>query len=313
MLGKTAGGLYWMFRYLERAENTARLISAGQRIALTRGAASADQWAAIVATAGVDQAYLDKHGSYDAANVVDFLLRDRENPSSVLSVIDGARNNARMVRTALTPEVWESVNETWMTLKDALSRKVAERDLNEALAVIRQRSGFVRGALHGSMARNDAYDFARIGTFIERADSTARILDVKYYVLLPSTVAVGTSMDNVQWEVILRSVSAEGAFRYLQGDSSAPRQIADFLILDRRLPRSLAFCVQKIAGNLDYLHKEYGVRHACHEASDQMVASFAKADIDQIFAHGLHEFLQEFINDNNALGGLIEADYRFSA
>ncbi len=311
MLGKTAGGLYWMFRYLERSEHVARLISAGQRIALTRGAGANDEWAAIVATAGVNDGFRAKHQAYVGADVVDFLLRDLDNPSSVLAVIDKARNNARLVRTALTREVWEAVNECWMKLKDVLAKPIAERDLSDVLAIIRQRNAFVRGALHGTMARNDAYDFARIGTFVERADSTARILDVKYYVLLPSTVAVGTSMDNVQWEVILRSVSAEGSFRYIHGDTSAPRQIAEFLILDGRLPRSLKFCTTKIADNLGYLEREYGVRHRCHEASAAMVKRFAETDIDGIFNDGLHEFLQSFLYNNNVLGGLIEADYRF--
>ena len=312
MLGKTAGGLYWMFRYIERSENIARLILAGQRIALTRGSRASDEWAAIVATAGVDAGFRKKYDGYDGADVVDFLLRDMDNGSSVLSVIDAARNNARMVRTALTREVWEAVNECWMKLRDVLAKPVAERDLSDVLAVIRQRNAFVRGALHGTMARNDAYDFARLGTFVERADSTARILDVKYYVLLPSTVAVGTSIDNVQWEVILRSVSAEGAFRYIHGDSSAPRQIAEFVILDGRLPRSLKFCVRKIVENLGYLEDEYGARHPCHDAADAIAKRFAEADIDGVFEQGLHEFLQSFLSDNNALGGMIETAYRFS-
>ena len=312
MLGKTAGGLYWMFRYLERAENIARLISAGQRIALTRGTGATDEWAAIVATAGVDRSYSKKYDSYDGPSVIDFLLRDMDNGSSVLSSIDSARNNARLVRTALTREVWEAVNECWMTLKLALAKPISERDLTEVLTLVRQRNAFVRGALHGTMVRNDTYDFARIGTFVERADNTARILDVKYYVLLPSTVAVGTSIDNVQWEVILRSVSAEGSFRYIHGDNSAPRQIAEFLILDGRLPRSLAFCAKKIAENLGYLEREYQQRHPSHDAAQSQLTRFAETDIDAIFKRGLHEFLQGFINDNNKIGGLIEADYRFS-
>ncbi len=312
MLGKTAGGLYWLFRYLERSETTARLVSAGQRIALTRGPDASDEWAAIVATAGVDEAYRAKYDEYEGKQVVDFLLRDLDNSSSVMSVIDAARNNARLVRTALTREVWEAVNECWMMLKDLLSKPVAERDLSDVLVAIRQRTAYVRGALHGTMARNDAYDFARIGTFIERADSTARILDVKYYVLLPSTVAVGTAIDNVQWEVILRSVSAEGTFRYIHGDGSTARQIAEFLILDGRLPRSLAFCTTKISANLGYLEKEYGTRFASHDAAQTISDRFSTTDIDTIFEGGLHEFLQGFLNDINALGGLIEADYRFS-
>ena len=198
MLGKTAGGLFWMFRYLERSENTARLIDAGFRIALTRSTAAENEWASVVATAGVTQAYTEKYDQYVARNVIDFLLRDKSNSSSVMSVIEGARNNARLVRTALTREVWEATNECYITLKDLLSHPISERDLPETLNTIRQQSALVRGALHGTMLRNDIFDFARLGTFLERADNTARILDVKYYVLLPSASFVGSSLDNVQ-------------------------------------------------------------------------------------------------------------------
>ena len=209
MLGKTAGGLYWMFRYLERSENTARLLEAGFRIALTRSHAAEDEWKSVVTTAGALHAYEEKYQQFEASNVINFLLRDGDNPSSVVSVIEAARSNARMVRTALTREVWEATNECWMTLKALLAGPVRERDLPAVLGTIRQQSALVRGALHGTMLRNDIYDFARIGTFLERSDNTARILDVKYYVLLPSISSVGSSLDNVQWETILRSVSSQ--------------------------------------------------------------------------------------------------------
>lgn len=312
MLGKTAGGLYWLFRYMERSENLARLISAGQRIALTRSSTAPDEWDSIVATAGVRNAYLRKYDTFEGDLVIDFILRDPDNPSSVLSVIEAARNNARTVRTALTREVWEAVNECWMVLCDALARKVPDRDLPFVLSTIRQRSAFVRGAMHGTMVRNDSYDFARIGTFIERADSTARILDVKYYVLLPSAHHVGTSIDNVQWETILRSVSADGSFRYLHGSETKPLQIAEFLTMDRRLPRSLAFCYAKICANLGYLEHDYKLRLPCHDTADEIYHRFREGSIDAIFEKGLHEFLQTFIHDNNALGQQIEADYRFT-
>ncbi len=312
MLGKTAGGLYWMFRYLERSENTARLVHAGHRIAMTRSTAAQDEWASILATAGADAAYLSRYDSYDGPSVVDFLLRDRDNPSSVMSVIEASRNNARLVRTALTREVWEAVNGCWMVLKDLLARRVNERDLPHVLTTIRERSAFVRGALHGTMVRNEAYDFARIGTFLERADNTARILDVKYYVLLPSALHVGSSLDNVQWETILRSVSAEGSFRYLHGGDVRPLAIADFLILDRRLPRSLAFCASKIGDNLGYLAEEYGARMPCHDMSDEICTSLRTSTIDGIFERGLHECIQSFIRANNDLGAQIEIDFKFN-
>ncbi|MEM9394034.1 MAG: alpha-E domain-containing protein [Pseudomonadota bacterium] len=311
MLGKTAGGLFWMFRYLERSENTARLIDAGHRIALTKSSSGSNEWTSILATSGARTAFDAKYDAHHGPDVIDFLLRDRDNPSSVLSVITAARDNARMVRTALTREVWEAVNECYLVMKDLLARKIPDRDLPHVLGKIRQRSAFVRGALHGTMLRNDIYDFARIGTFIERADNTARILDVKYYVLLPSAHFVGSSLDNVQWETILRSVSAESAYRHTYGPDIGPSEIAEFLILDGRLPRSLAFCASKIGDNLGYLKQQYGQHLPCHDTAEAVCTRMRASTIQMVFDGGLHEFLQDFLRFNGMLGQQIEQDYRF--
>jgi len=311
MLGKTAGGLFWMFRNLERSENTARLVDAGFRMALTRSAAAEDEWASVVATAGSQQLYSNRYQHYVAAQVVDFLLRDGNNPSSVISVIKLARDNARLVRTALTREVWEATNECWIMLKELLSKPVPTGDLPQVLGTIRQQSALVRGALHGTMLRNDIYNFARLGTFVERADNTARILDVKYYVLLPSASYIGSSLDNVQWESILRSVSAQRAYRWLNHGDNSPVWIADFLIRDRRLPRSLAFCYAEIVANLKRLEKDYDMRHHCHGVSESILQQLENNSIESIFDAGLHEFLLDFIRRNAELGGQIEQDYRF--
>ena len=175
-----------MFRFLERAENTARLIEAGFRIALTRSNDAESEWKSVIITSAAQQAFEARHDKYSSGNVVNFLLRDPENPSSVLSVTKSARDNARLVRTALTTEVWAAVNETWMVLTETLKRPIPETELPAVLATIRQQSALVRGALVGTMLRNDIFDFCRLGTFVERIDSTARIIDVKYYALLPS-------------------------------------------------------------------------------------------------------------------------------
>lgn len=312
MLGKTAGGLYWMFRFLERAENTARLVEAGFRIALTRSNDSASEWKSVVTTAGVRTQYDTKHDVYDATNVVDFLLRDADNPSSVMSVTESARMNARTVRTALTTEVWEAVNETWMTLKDVLKRPVKETDLPAILGIIRKQSALVRGAMHGTMMRNDIYDFAQIGTAVERADNTARIIDVKYYTLLPSASFVGSPLDNVQWETILRSVSAHRSFRWLNDDTMTSSGVADFLILDSRFPRSLSFCSLHLSTHLEYLAKDYGVRSHSNDLIDAQRAKLRDQTIGSVFDVGLHKFIGDFIRDNNAIGTQIEKDYRFN-
>jgi uncharacterized alpha-E superfamily protein len=232
MLGRSAWGIFWMARYLERAENTARLLDAGFRMALTRGnTVASDEWRSVLVTLGLDEAYT---GEMSGPAITNWLLRGAGNAGSVLSMMEAARTNARMVRTAITREVWEVTNESWMQLQSMLAKPVKEADLGHVLDVIRRQATSVRGAMEGTMLRNDIFNFARIGTHLERADNTARILDVKYHVLLPSAAWVGSRLDNAQWEMVLRSVAGERAFRWLNAGALDPKGIAQFLILDGR-------------------------------------------------------------------------------
>ncbi|NVP55484.1 alpha-E domain-containing protein [Mycoplana rhizolycopersici] len=311
MLGRTANGLYWMFRYIERAENTARLIDAGLRMSLTRSDSSDDDWDGVLQSAGVREDYDKVHPSLSGLDAVDYLLRDKANPSSVMSCVEAARNNARMVRTALTRETWEAVNECWIELKQVLARKARSTDLPEIIDTIKRRAGLIRGAFHGTMLRDDIYNFARIGTFIERADNTARILDVKYYVLLPAISQVGSSLDNMQWESILRSVSAHRSYGWVYDGEYRPANIADFLILNPRMPRSLAFSYDKIVSNLGFLAQQYGETHAAHETASATLTLLQNRSMDDIMDQGLHEFIEEFIVQNNRLGQEISDGYRF--
>ncbi|WP_374524915.1 alpha-E domain-containing protein [Sphingopyxis sp.] len=312
MLGKTAGSLYWMARYLERSENNARLIDAGFRIALTRSSTAEAEWRSVLVTAGQDHAFRLAHGSeYSSQRVVDFMLRDPANPSSILSVVKRARDNARTARTYLTREVWEAVNTSWMTLGAQLKRQVREDDLPDVLAAIRQNNGLVRGAFSGTMLRNDGYNFARLGTFLERADNTARILDVKYYLLLPSVAHIGSSIDNVQWETILRSVSAHRAYHWLYGTEISALKIAEFLILYKQMPRSLAFCCEQMNDNLGWLQRLYGEETEAVRLGAAICRDRLSRPIQSIFDGGLHEYITDFLRANAALAQQIERDYRF--
>lgn len=302
-----------MARYLERAENSARLIEAGFRMALTRDAtASHEEWRSVITTTGATRGFEAAYGTdYSGERAWNFLLRDKANPGSVLAMIEAARSNARSVRTALTREVWEAVNECWMVLKETLLRPVREPLLGQVLATIRRQVTLVRGAFDGTMLRNEAYNFSRLGTFIERGDSTARILDVKYYVLLPSLAWVGSSLDNVQWESVLRSVSGDRAYRWLNAGAIDPRGIAEFLVLDRRFPRSLHFCIDELRSNLAGLAHQYGHETQAHELLRALGTRFHETTIQSVFDGGLHQFIQGFIATNQQVAQAIERDYRF--
>jgi len=310
-LGKTAGALFWMFRYLERSENLARLIEAGLRISLTRSDAASQEWRSVITTAGLARVFEETGEDYASSQVINFLLRNRSHGGSVLSMIERARDNGRVARTAITREVWEATNECYIVTRDALARPVREADLPAILGTIRRHSALVRGALHGTMLRNDIYNFARIGTFLERADNTARILDVKYYLLLPSVAHVGSTLDTSQWDMLLRSLSAQHSYRWLNPNETRPLDVARFLILDGRFPRSVVFCASKIEDNLGWIAQEYGAEMPSQLRSRDMLRSIEALSIQKIFEAGLHEFLQDFMSENHALADQIERDYRF--
>lgn len=313
MLGRSANGVFWMFRYLERAENTARLIEAGFRMALTRDAVDADdEWRSVVVTLGLEAAYEAKFGeNYAGSDVFNFLLRDKDNPASLFAMCERARTNARMVRAGITREVWESVNDMWHRLSDILARPVREGNLGAVLDIIRRQSTQVRGAMMGTMLRNEIFNFAQIGKFIERADNTARILDVKYYVLLPSVSHVGSSLDNMQWDMVLRSVSGERAYRWLNAGRMEARSIAEFLVLDDRFPRSLAFCYSRAQANLAALARDYGSEMDSHAILRDTQSQLHSLSIEEVFERGLHEFIGDFIAHNQRLAQQVQRDYRF--
>ncbi len=314
MLGRTAHGLFWMFRYLERAENTARLLEAGFHMALTRDVATAEEeWRSVIEAFGQRAGYEAKHGTYTGHQAWNYLFRDPGNASSVLAMIGAARTNARAVRSAISGEVWEAVNDGWMEITKCLARPVVQGSVGEAVQIIRRAGTVVLGAMTGSMLRNEGFHFARAGTFVERADCVARILDMKYYLLLPSLSYVGSSLDTGQWDQMLRSVSGDRAFRWLNAGQIDARGIVEFLVLDDRFPRSLAFCHSALREDLAALariHGQEGDSNALMRESDTRIADLA---IEDIFEMGLHEFLLEFMTSNRAIAEAIAEDYRFLA
>ena len=314
MLGRTANALFWMFRYLERAENTARLLDAGLRMALTRDLVTAEEeWRSVIATAGHRAAFEARHASYTGMQAWNFMLRDKDNPQSVLAMFGQVRDNARQSRNAVSGELWEAINDSWIQIKDLLAKPVPEQRVGEAVAMIRQAGTLAHGAIVGSMLRNEGYHYARAGTFIERADSTARILDIKYYLLLPSLSYVGSSLDTGQWDTVLRSVSGDRAYRWLNAGQIDAKGIVEFLVLDNRFPRSLAYCHSALREHLAALARIHGREGECNTLMRDADTRLADISIDKVFEQGLHEFILDFLATNSAIAQAIANDYRFLA
>lgn len=314
MLGRTANGLYWMFRYLERAENMARLLDAGLRMALTRDLVTAEEeWRSVIATAGHRRGYEAKHASYTGMQAWNYLLRDKDNQSSILAMFGQVRQNARLARNAISSELWEAINENWIEIQDQLAKPIGENRVLDTVATIRRAGTLAHGAMEGSMLRDESYHFAQAGTFIERGDCVARILDIKYYLLLPSLSYVGSSLDTGQWDTVLRSVSGDRAYRWLNAGRIDARGICEFLILDDRFPRSLAFCHTALRENLAALARIHGHEGESNTLMREADTRLHDLSIDEIFDQGLHEFLIDFNDTNASIGSAIAQDYRFLA
>jgi uncharacterized alpha-E superfamily protein len=314
MLGRTASSLFWMSRYMERAENMARLLEVGHRISLMPGAVEGhrDEWRSTLLSASCAQGYDAKHADISAEQVVDYLVFDESNPSSIKSAIRTARNNCRAVRTAVTRDVWESINATWNELVTVKPNELGADRLPLFLEWVKQRSMSFRGAVLGTMLRNENYYFSQLGNFVERADNTARILDVKYFILLPKPSDVGSDVDIQQWAQILRSVSAHRAYRWFYRDSHyRPWLVAEFLILREQMPRSLVFSYQWINTALEGLGNLHGKRYACHDMAATSLAKLRDGKMEDIFQSGLHEYLARFLGDNLALSSSIAQTYHF--
>lgn len=312
MLGRTANGLFWMFRYLERAENTARLLDAGLRMALTRDHTdAADEWRSVIVASGQKAAYEAKFDEYVGSDVWNFILRDRDNPANILSTFEQVRTNARLVRNAISTELWEAINEGWMQLRADMVRPVAQGNLGKVVADIRRAGMQAHGAMQNSILRDAGFHFARAGTLVERGDSIARILDIKYYLLLPSLSYVGSSLDKGQWDNVLRSVSGDRAYRWLHAGQIDARGIVEFLVLDERFPRSLAFCHSDLRDNLAALERMHKNEVLSTDLMRKADMRMNDTTIDDVFEQGLHQFLIDFINSNSAIAAAISEDYRF--
>lgn len=312
MLSRTAENIYWMARYVERAENIARLLDVALRMSAVPQESSdvANEWRSAIIASGCHDHFFTAHDHASPENVINYLTRDRDNPSSIFSCFAAARSNARTVRTALSISAWEAINATWLDITELDESDFSPENLRKFLDWIKERSLLFGGAVDSTMMHNDGYWFNRVGALIERADNTARILDVKYHVLLPEYETIGGTMDFYQWATILRSVSALRAYHWVYRDRVKPWLVAELLILKPEMPRSLAYCYHALMQNLDQIANAYGgVRGESHRQAGKIDAYLRYGTIDQILHQGLHEFLTGFIEDTDRLGQEITRQY----
>lgn len=310
MLGRRADQIYWMARYTERAENTARILDVTYRMSLIPQAREAQlsAWQSAVRIAGDPDLYAETYGEISRAHAVRHLALDADHSSSIFSSISAARENARALRATIPTEMWESLNTTWLEIQEIGEDSLTARGHQSFFDWVKERMILFRGVAEGTMVRNEGYAFAELGWNLERADNTARLLDSKYHILLPTLEEVGGAVDYYQWGAVLRSVGAFRAYHKIYHDVVTPYRVAELLILRRDLPRSLRTCVEQMVEILEEMSAAGGDKE-CQRIVGRIYARLRYGKIEEIFDSGLHEFLIQFIEDNAGLGTQIERDF----
>ncbi|HWC95142.1 MAG TPA: alpha-E domain-containing protein [Candidatus Sulfopaludibacter sp.] len=307
LLSRVANAVYWMGRYIERAENVARFIDVNHNMMLDLPRGYQDQWQPIVDTTGDRAVFLERYGAATRENVFRFLALDPENPNSILSCVQSARENARSVRETISSEMWQQVNSLYLLISSASDRQ-ADESLPDFCQMIRMACHLFQGILEVTMSHNEAWHFIRLGTGLERADKTSRMLDVKYFILLPALADVGTPFDDVQWSSLLKSVSAFEMYRKLYGRIS-PDRIVGFLLLNNEFPRAVRRCIRVADQSL---HTITGVPRGSYSCVSEQRLGLLHSELDycnvsDVIKSGLHEFcdlLQAKMNtiDESILG-----------
>ncbi len=315
MLSRTADHLFWMARYMERAENTARMLDVNYQTSLLPQSADMAElgWRGLLSISELTSSFSQKYSQPTARNVMDFMVRDETNSSSILSCVRAARENARAVRGALTTEVWETQNQTWLEFNRMLQHDAFERDPASLFEWVKFRSHLSRGVTVGTMLMDEALHFLRIGTFLERADNTARLLDVKFQALGggdyfgPGAAKEGQEVDFYHWSAILRSVSGFEIYRKVYRNVIRPEKVAELLILRPDMPRSLAACMNEVVDNLDLVANQQS--GDTRRRAGRLQSDLRYSRIDEILATGLHAYLTQFLDRVNDLGVGISRDF----
>jgi uncharacterized alpha-E superfamily protein len=308
MLARAADSMFWLARYMERLDALARMMEAAQMMA---GLSNQDEeWKSTLIAVGADEGYNEKYDVVTPERAALFIGCDRDNPNSILNCLDQARINARAMRTSLTRDMWEAVNGAWLEGRRFGAKEFMPEMLPDTLDWVRHAATRFAGACQTTMLRNEIFHFIELGQSIERADNTARILDVKYHVLLPSYSGVGGMLDYYQWTTILRAVSAVRAYQHLYKDEVKPWNVAELMVLRSEFPRSLRACYDKITQCLDSISADHGGRRGeCHRLAGAISAQLRYARIEDIFQSGLHEHVTQLIDRTNDLGDAVFAFY----
>ena len=308
MLSRTADSLYWMARYTERAENIARLMEVSYRMTLQRHGTGGSYWGAALGITGLESAYSARHGAISANAVLRFMGADFGNPSSILSCLKAARENCHAVRGTVTSEVWETINTTWLEARTSaavlMQGEVSGSDLTKYFEWVKFRSHLSRGVTVGTMLQDEAFHFIRLGTFLERADNTARLLDFKYDELAPQD---DTGSEYYEWGALLRSLSSFEIYRKVYRDVITPNRVAELLILRPDMPRSMLTCMKEVQQILDLVANARS--HETQRLAGSLHSRLRYGRIDDILAVGLHGYLTDFLSKTAELGNGIAQDF----
>ncbi|THF60993.1 alpha-E domain-containing protein [Pseudothauera rhizosphaerae] len=309
MLSRTADHLYWMARYMERAENVARILDVNHRMSMMpQSAVQQEQaWGATLRIMGLEGAFHQRYAEISPDAVLEFMVFDQENPSSVRNCLRAARENAHAVRGTLTSELWETTNGTWLRMRDFTPEMLADAGASEFFEWVKYRSHLSRGVTIGTMLQDEALRFIRLGTFLERADNTARILDVKYQLLLPAGEVEGGAADYYQWSALLRSVSAFEVYRKVYRDLITPSRVAELLLLRVDMPRSIARCLKEVYANLCAVANDQSAE--TERRAGELEAQLRFGRIEDIVRDGLHNYVLRLLGRVQDLGSRIADDF----
>jgi uncharacterized alpha-E superfamily protein len=306
MLSRVADSIFWMRRYTERAENVSRFIDVTLNLTLGLGDNLDQQWEALVYTTGDQELFFEAFEHVSQENVIRFLTFDETNPNSILSCLQYARENARQSREMLSSQMWEELNKFYLFVRDSRNDSRAIDSPFDFFTKVRQAGYLLEGVVSGTMSHGEAWNFGRLGAMLERADKTSRILDVKYFLLLPNVADIGTSIDISQWGMLLKSASALEMYRRRFGRLD-PKLVAAFLILDRDFPRAVRFCITRAERSL--LSITGGSSGNFNNRPEQLLgrlrAELEFLDIEEVMNCGLHEFIDGFQESINAIGDAV--------